>query len=369
MKIVQLTSVHYVFDTRIFHKISKSLVKAGYSVDLIAQHQKNEIVDGVKIIALPTAKKKSDRPLKVIPSLFKKAIQYPPNTVFHFHDPELIPIGLLLKWFGYTVIYDIHEDVPDDILDKDWIPLWYKKWLIQLIKFFEKLCALKLDYLITVTKGIQRKLYGETLLIQNFPLLDEMKHENTVSQKEDSIFYVGNITQVRGISEMLKAVELVNEHRKLKFIIGGDFSDSQIEEKANEEKGWKYVDYHSWLSREEIAIKAEESIAGLVIFYPIKSHINAQPNKLFEYMMHGLPVIASDFPLWKEIVEGNNCGILVDPKSPKEIASAIDWILGHPEEARKMGENGRKAVLEKYNWANEEEKLLKLYDQFKTENN
>jgi len=83
---------------------------------------------------------------------------------------------------------------------------------------------------------------------------------------------------------------------------------------------------------------------------------------MFEYMAAALPIIASNFPLWKEIIEGNNCGICVNPLEPKEIARAIEYLIEHPDEARKMGENGRKVVLEKYNWENESKKLLKVYE-------
>ena len=71
----------------------------------------------------------------------------------------------------------------------------------------------------------------------------------------------------------------------------------------------------------------------------------------------------SNFSLWKGIVEGNRCGITVDPLGPKEIAQAIEYLLTHPEEARQMGENGRRAVEEKYNWEKETEKLLALYEE------
>jgi len=73
-----------------------------------------------------------------------------------------------------------------------------------------------------------------------------------------------------------------------------------------------------------------------------------------------LPVVASNFPLWKEI-GGNRCGITVNPLDPKEIAQAIEYLLTHPEEACQMGENDRRAVVEKYNWEQEKERLLNLY--------
>jgi len=102
-------------------------------------------------------------------------------------------------------------------------------------------------------------------------------------------------------------------------------------------------------------------MAGLVLYHPVPNHTDAQPNKLFEYMSAGIPVISSNFPLWKEIVEGHQCGICVDPLKPDEIAKAIQWILDNPEKAKKMGENGRRAVEEKYNHTVEEKKLLTLY--------
>ena len=103
------------------------------------------------------------------------------------------------------------------------------------------------------------------------------------------------------------------------------------------------------------------SKAGIVTFHPLPNHIDAQPNKMFEYMSAGLPIITSNFPLWKEIVEGNNCGICINPLEPKEIAQAIEYIITHPKEAEQMGQNGKKAVLEKYNWGVEEKKLFEIY--------
>jgi glycosyltransferase involved in cell wall biosynthesis len=102
-------------------------------------------------------------------------------------------------------------------------------------------------------------------------------------------------------------------------------------------------------------------MAGIVTFLPVPNHINAQPNKLFEYMSSSLPVIASHYPLWKGIVEKYDCGICVDPENSKEIAEAINYILANPLNANRMGINGRKAIKEVFNWEQEEQKLAELY--------
>lgn len=122
------------------------------------------------------------------------------------------------------------------------------------------------------------------------------------------------------------------------------------------------VECFAWMPHEENIKHLLDADCGLVCFQPAPNQINAMPRKMFEYMAASLPVIASNFSLWKEIIEGNKCGICVDPLNPKEIAKAIDYLIEHPQDARRMGENGRKAILEKYNWENESVKLLNLYD-------
>ncbi|MEX1014728.1 MAG: glycosyltransferase, partial [Candidatus Paceibacterota bacterium] len=295
--VVQLSSVHPSFDTRIYHKICKSLVKNGYSIDLIIQHQEDEIKDGITIRALPIAQKKSDRFLKIIPKLFKKCIQYPKDTIFHFHDPELIPIGFLLKFFGYKVIYDVHEDVPKDIKSKKWLPFYLRKFLPFIMKWLEKRAINAFSGTIVVTRAIENRLTSEnTYLIQNFPIIskpDTSEAEQSKDKFKKSVFYVGDITLIRGLKENIKAVELTNELEDIQFILGGKFTPKELEYELKKEDGWKYVNFVGWIDRQKFNEYTTQSFAGLVTFHPEPNHIDAQPNKLFEYMHAGLPVIAS----------------------------------------------------------------------------
>ncbi|MNR34850.1 GDP-mannose-dependent alpha-(1-6)-phosphatidylinositol monomannoside mannosyltransferase [compost metagenome] len=123
------------------------------------------------------------------------------------------------------------------------------------------------------------------------------------------------------------------------------------------------VDDHGFVGRGEVREIMSRSVAGVVTFLPAPNHIDAQPNKMFEYMSAGIPVIGSNFPLWKTIIEGNQCGVCVDPADPVEIAAAIDHLFIHQSEAREMGVRGRIAVLEKYNWDSEGAKLIALYQE------
>ena len=126
--------------------------------------------------------------------------------------------------------------------------------------------------------------------------------------------------------------------------------------------GWDYVDYHGYLERKAVCEVLGRSVAGLVTLHPTINYLDSLPVKLFEYMSASIPVIASNFPFWHEIVKGNECGLLVDPLNPSEIAQAIDRLARNPDQARSMGEKGRKAVEERYNWGVEEGKLLAMYE-------
>jgi glycosyltransferase involved in cell wall biosynthesis len=181
------------------------------------------------------------------------------------------------------------------------------------------------------------------------------------SDKLDEVCYVGGIGAIRGIREMAKALELVQSNARLN--LGGRFVEPAIEAEVKSSSGWARVNELGFLDRLGVRDTLGRSVAGLVTLHPIINYLDSLPVKMFEYMAASIPPIASNFPLWREIIEGNNCGLCVDPLDPAAIAKAIDYLVTHPDEARRMGENGRRAVIEKYNWSFEEVKLLRFYEQ------
>jgi len=120
-KIVHLTSVHTAFDVRVFHKECKSLARSGKHVVLIVPHDRDEVVDSVEVKGIRISGGRLVRMTRTVWSLYREALRQN-GDLYHFHDPELIPLGLLLAARGKTVVYDIHEDAPADILHKDYIP-------------------------------------------------------------------------------------------------------------------------------------------------------------------------------------------------------------------------------------------------------
>ncbi len=361
-KVCILTSVHTVFDVRIFHKQAKSIVLAGYRVTLIAPHDKNEVVDGIQIRSLKLKKNRIIRMFMTVWALSRLAIKEKAD-IYHFHDPELIPIGLFLKLIGRKVIYDSHEDVPSQILTKPWIPKPLQKPVAFIFGQFEKFSAKRFDAVITATpfiRGLFMSFGCKSVVdVCNFPKLEEFSiSKEGPSDHSRRVCYVGGISKIRGIGQMVEAIGLTD----FRLSLAGNFESKGLHESVRKVKGWEQIEELGFLSREETADLMASSIAGIVVFQPAPNHINSQPNKLFEYMAAGLPILASNFSLWSAIVEENHCGLCVDPEDPRAIARGIEYFISHPEEAKEMGRNGRRMVEEKYNWESESKKLLELYE-------
>lgn len=371
MKICILTSVHPVFDVRIFQKQAKTLVKNGYNVTLIAQHNSNESVDGIKIIALPKPRNRFQRTL-IDWKLFKLALKQK-SDIYHFHDPELLPFGVLLKILTRAkIIYDVHEHYPNAILDRTWIPACLRKIISKLFAFAEKIFVPFLDLVIYTTPLVgarYKKMKVRTERIENYPLLGSSE-PYVFSARQKHIIYLGWMSKIRGLYELIEAFALVTKkYPEWKLYLLGAIMPASFAEKIEKLIEKLNIGRHimiiPWVSFKEKEKYLKQVSIGIVTYLPYANNISCLPNKLFEYMLAGLPVIASNFSLYKEVVEGNNCGICVDPTNQKKMAEAIEYLIAHPNESEKMGENGRRAILEKYNWDNETKKLLGIYKNFK----
>lgn len=367
VRVCHITSVHPATDVRIFIKECRSLAEVGYSVSLIAPGAKCEKKDRVRIIGISATKGgRFFRMTVTVWRVFQAALKENAH-VYHFHDPELIPVGLLLRILSKKVIYDVHEDYRLNIQSRYWLPLWMRKPVSWLFELFENFSARYFSCIVSATPAIAKKFRSineNTVIIQNFPRLDELstiKNEVTWEERLDTVIYIGGIDISLGIKEIVEAIELVQRKLNTQLILAGKFSPESLIKEIQNLPGWKNVEYRGFLSHKEVIKLLKKVKAGLAVLRPEPRYLVSYATKLFEYMSLEIPVIASDFPLWRKIVEGAGCGLLVDPLDPQAIAVAIVHILKHPEEAEKMGKRGRKAVEDMYNWSNEEKKLLWLY--------
>lgn len=365
MHLIHLTTVHSRNDVRICLKQLTSLAKAlPYSVSLVVADGKSDSHGEIPVYDLgATSGSRAGRLLLGSLRAFLFIRKLKPKLV-HFHDPELIPLGMLLKLLGCKIIYDVHEDVPRQILSKRWIPWYLRRPVAFIVSTVEWFAARIVDAVIPATPKIAERFpRSKTVVVQNFPIRSELILPNPqpYASRPQSFAYIGGIAKIRGAVEMVNTLQCLREVPDVRLLVAGGFDPANLETELRALPAWDLVEYKGFLNRSGVASLLGSVRAGLVVFHNCPNHFNAQPNKLFEYMAAGLPVIASDFPLWRQIVNGAACGLLVDPSKPQAIADAMRWILDHPAEAEAMGQRGRKAVEDAYNWECESEKLIELY--------
>jgi glycosyltransferase involved in cell wall biosynthesis len=264
---------------------------------------------------------------------------------------------------GKKVIYDAHEDVPRDILIKNWIPHYLRRPVSLMAAGVEWFLGRALSGIVAATPIIARRFpQSRTALVQNFADLSEFSAtEAALGSSRQAVAYVGSVTAERCAFEMVEAIARIKRFPDLRLIVAGTIESDSLNAQLTQLEGWARVDYRGFQSRQGVARILSEAKAGLAVFHPVQSYIESQPVKMFEYMAAGLPVIAADFPKFRKIIEGNRCGICVPPRDPAAIATAIEWILDNPEEAHQMGRRGRRLVLDTFNWEGQERSLLQLY--------
>lgn len=364
MKIAILTSVHPRRDTRIHVKqvpAISTLTEAQVQL-YVMDGQGDEDAGGFKV--KDVGRPPTSRLLRALLGNWRmwRACRRWKADIAHFHDPELILAGFALKLSGTKVIYDVHEDVPSQILSKHWIPSVWRRPIANTVSAVEWLAGRVFDGVFAATPTIAKRFSdSKTTTVQNFPVVDELASNVPWTEKHAEVCYVGGLGKIRGVEQMCAAIGMVRSEARLN--LGGSFGDPRIESELRNTPGWSRVNALGWLDRSSVRNVLRRSVAGLVTLHPTVNYVDALPVKMFEYMAAGIPVIASDFPLWRDIVEGSECGLLVDPLDPRAIAGAIDTLVGNPDLAERMGRKGREAVEQKYNWDLEKFKLLAFYQE------
>ena len=369
MKIAHLTNVHPRGDTRIRVKEVGTLAQAfGEPVTLIVQDGKGDSVEeGGRVRVIDTGPPPENRLARMTIGVWRmgRATLAARPQVAHFHDPELMILGFALKCLGYRVVYDAHEDVPRQMLVKFWLPAWVRGPVSWVMAGVEWLAGRVFDAIVAAEPEIAKRFPpAKTVLVQNFSIPAEFETEQALPYQErpPHFAYIGAISLLRGAREMVEALGCANPNDRVRLRLAGVFQPAALQAEIETMPNWAQVEFLGWTDRKRTAELLSSVRAGLATLHPTQKYQDAYPVKMFEYMAAGLPVIASDFPLWRRLMErGGKSGILVNPQDPQAIAQAMQWILEHPAEAEEMGRRGREAARQYYNWEREAEKLIALY--------
>ncbi|HYF83400.1 MAG TPA: glycosyltransferase family 4 protein [Clostridia bacterium] len=366
IRICHMTSAHNRYDVRIFKKECTSLANNGYDVTLLVNDdQPDEILNNVKIVSTNyRPQNRIDRMMYSNKYFYKKAIELDAE-VYHFHDPELLPVGNKLNRKGKKVIFDSHENYTLQIKEKYYIPQIFRKLLSYIYFKYETHSIKKIDLVIfpcTINHvNPFENRAKRTVFINNVPVLDELynEYDKEESKKDRTICHVGSLTYNRGITHLILAAYKAN----VNLILGGNLSPEEYHNDVKNLKEFICVDYKGYVGRDKVLEIYKKSNMGICTILDVGQYCKADnlATKVYEYMAMGLPVIISDYPYVREVLKQYEFGIVVDPKNVNEISDNIIYLLRNPKIAKKMGQEGRRAVKERFNWNIEEQKLLELY--------
>jgi glycosyltransferase involved in cell wall biosynthesis len=367
MRITHISILHRPFDTRIFAKQCTTLALAGHDVHLVVGGAPAEELDGVRLhtIASSTERPPARRQWPRFLRAWVRAFRLRPST-FHLHDPHLIPLGIVLKLAGSRVVYDVHEDYPAHARTKlagHPVRSWLKASMWEALEWA---AAHTLDRFVCASPAVAKRFPPDrTVVVHNFALHETFARARAngefrpYAERSNTVVYAGDLSDIRGFWDMLEAIALVRADLDCRLRLIGRPRGSRIAQAAESAERVDPVEWAEPFS--EVVRELFAAKAGLVLLHEKPNHEAIRSNKLFEYMAAGIPVIASDLPGWREIVLGTGCGLVAGPSDQAAVARAIEYLLTHPDEAEEMGERGRAAVRERFNWDGEAGRLLSLY--------
>ncbi|MDH5739876.1 MAG: glycosyltransferase family 4 protein [Nitrospira sp.] len=358
---------HSVDDVRVFHRACCELAKAGYEVHLFAQGKGSKAYEekGVVIHPLPEPKNRRERYMRAS-HVARLASDIKPD-LFHVHEPDLLGAALS-KAGSRPVIYDVHESYLDVLNDNYWMPAWVKPLARGAWDQWERRLVRRCAAVVTVTETIAKRYrsFNSTVsVVANFPDWQSVGEVPSVVRDGVTCVMAGTLSPSRGLPVIFRALALLKQRGlTVRLSLAGSGTDDYLQSLWDEAESLgvrQQVEYHGTLSKEEALLFQKKGDIGLVTYQPLLYCVNSLPNKLLECMSLGVPVVYSNFPNYREVAETAGAGIMVDPTVPAQIADAIQTLVHNPDLARRMGEAGKRAVSERFNWGVERIKLIRLY--------
>lgn len=365
-RIAVIAPVHQFDDIRIFHKEAKTAKMAGFAVTIIALGKGCFECDGIRIIGL---KRTSSRLFRFLRIPFIAAIALKTNAdLYHLHNPDTIPIALLLKACGKRVIYDSHEDFKLRIMIRNWIPTLFRPPVASLVAQAERIVGLFCDGAIATQERVKERMGSRCILLPNAPIISGELFERAVAFSKNlepgpgfRLIYAGAISENRGIFQLLEAIYQLNEKKpNCRLWLLGKVEDALLEQ-IKSHKGFKHTDYLGLKPQFETFGYMMRATVGLVPILDVGDHKNTSPNKLYEYIACGIPFVASDFNAWVSSMPGVKAGLFVNPIDTDALQAAIRNLIENGDIRQEMVKNGQSYLSSHFNWEKYAPLLNQLY--------
>lgn len=364
MRICHITTAHPATDPRIFWRECVGLAKLGHAVTLVAQSPRGaEQLQGVQIRPLRPRRSRLRRvALGWIGALIHAVREN--ADVYHLHDPELIPLLVLLRLSGRTVVYDAHEWLSLQVQAKDYLRGSRQAAAVRIAKALEWTVRRFASEIVTVNESCREPFRPrEAVIVANFPDTDLFRPAQTSRDHQETatFVYVGNISIERGLANVINALELVNETTPTRLVLAGPIHRDQVRQQLQRLDGWRHVDYLGAVDYPAIPDVIRQGIGGVSALLPTPNHLISSPIKIYEYLACGLPVIASDFPAWRSSLGRSKTVEFVDPNDPRSIAAAMSRLASDPERTHAMGDRARELALAQFSLRDEIRRLEAAY--------
>lgn len=358
MKICHITSAHSRYDARIFGRQCKALADNGFNVVLVCcDGMPKEVKNNIEIISFSDCEltKKERLKLLLCNSKFIKYLLALNADIYQFHDIELIEIGRLLKKRNKKVIFDSHENwlgyvsssLPNSFIIQSVFNFLFTAYYKHFLKIFDAVFSVSPN-MVDDLKSFNANAY----FVPNYPSV-ETDAFLSPSLSSNTFVYAGTVYDISNQCNIVEALENVYDD-SCTYLVIGKINPALKQEMLSLDRS-KRVNFINWITSDELRSQMSDCLAGIVLldYVPVCCNKEGQvgSNKIFEYMQVGLPVICTDFILWKKmIIDKYKCGICVNPRNIKEIRNAMTYLIEHKQEAKQMGENGRRAILDEFNW-------------------
>jgi glycosyltransferase involved in cell wall biosynthesis len=386
--ICSLSTVHYAYDNRIYHKQARSLAAAGFSVTVLARAEEDPPPDDTVDVQYLTSHRSRFARFASTLRLLGRAFRLRAR-VYVIHDPELLPLALALKLLRCCVVYDMHEDMPAQIGMKEWLPKWSRPFVAELYRHLERFALRRLDGLVLAETGYEPAYtHRHRATVLNYPTTrshqagaqDDSTHQ-VISASDDApgqlpaqapgqvIAYVGTLTGPRGLFTMLEVARQIKQDiPSVLFKLVGPINVPSEAERAHrfvaDHDLHQIVQFTGRLAPVQAHAQLKDARVGLALLEPEPNYLHSLPTKLFEYMLAGVPVLCSNVPLWQQIVADSGCGFTVDPHDTTAIVSHLKQLLEDDQVWRRCRDHGLAAVHQQYTWESQAVHLINFYAAF-----
>lgn len=366
-KVCHITSVHRWDDTRIFYKECCTLVEAAWKVALVAANGTPGTYRGVKLLVVKnTSASRLYRATVVAFRILRVTLKEKPNVV-HFHDPELIWVGLVLRILGKKVVYDVHENLRAQIEDKPWLRFpKTTRWVYGIV---ERISVR--SFSIVIAENSYTEIFSpynvKPIPVLNYPQVEELRQLNMVSANRTSkvgILYVGLVSEGRCFIDIVRALHLLktrNIHYQM-HAVGpveeGLLARLEVMTEYGEVKD--QIHLYGRLPVFEAYRMAEKCSIALSLLKPLPNYTRSISTKVFEYMSLGIPFITSRFPVY-QFIEDEKLGVLCNAEDYRDIADKLHYVMTGGAQIEDMIDRSNRVVVEKFSWESQAEKLKKLY--------